>query len=122
MDTLSSVNVFLAGIFAFAAIHYAVQWWLSRHERVLLVFSLQCAGLTVLCLTLNSYLRARTISDAQFALDGVITIGVILHALYLQLYAHLGGRRDRAFRRLRHGRTGLPRHPEPMGAAARNRP
>ena len=100
MDTLITVNAGLAGFFAFAAIHYAVHWWLSRHERVLLVFSVQCAVYAVLCLAIISFFRATTIPDAQATLDRVITIGVILHVVLLQFYADLGGRRDRAFRAL----------------------
>ena len=100
MDTLITVNAVLAGFFAFAAIHYAVHWWLSRHERVLLVFSVQCAVYALLCLALNSFFRARTIPDTQATLDRVMTIGVVLHVLLLQFYADLGGRRDRTFRAL----------------------
>jgi hypothetical protein len=35
LDTLIAVNPGLVGLFAFAAIHYAVNWWFSRDERVL---------------------------------------------------------------------------------------
>ena len=37
---------------------------------------------------------------AQATLDRFVTLGVIIHVLLLQLYADLGGRRDRAFRAL----------------------
>ena len=100
MDTLVTVNAVLAGFFAFAAIHYAVHWWLSRHERVLLVFAVQCAAYAVFCLAINAFFRATTIPDSQAALDRFITLGVIIHVLLLHLYADLGGRRDRAFRAL----------------------
>ena len=100
MDTLITVNAGLAGFFAFAAIHYAVHWWLSRHERVLLVFSVQCAVYAVFCLAISSFFRARTIPDSQAALDWFMTVAVLSHALLLQFYADLGGRRDRAFRAL----------------------
>ena len=100
MGALITVNAFLAGFFACAAIHYGVHWWLSRHERVLLVFSVQCALYTVFCLAISSFFRATTIPDSQATLDRFVTLGVILHVLLLQLYADLGGRRDRAFRAL----------------------
>ena len=58
MDTLVTVNAVLAGFFACAAIHYAVHWWLSRHERVLLVFSVQCALYAVFCLAISAFFRA----------------------------------------------------------------
>ena len=100
MDKLITVNAALAGFFACAAIHYAVHWWLSRHERVLLVFSVQCALYTVFCLAISAFFRATTIPNAQATLDRFVTLGVIVHILLLHLYADLGGRRDRRFRAL----------------------
>ena len=107
MDTLITVNAVLAGFFACAAIHYAVHWWLSRHERVFLVFSVQCAVYTVFCLAISAFFRATTIPDAQVTLDRFVTLGVIIHVLLLHLYAELGGRRDRAFRALVTGVLGF---------------
>ena len=107
MDKLLTVNAALAGFFACAAIHYAVHWWLSRHERVLLVFSVQCALYTVFCLAQSAFFRAKTIPDAQVTLDRFVTLGVIIHVLLLHLYAGLGGRRDRAFRVLVTGVLGF---------------
>jgi len=95
-----TVNAALAGFFACAAIHYGVHWWLSRHERVLLLFGIQCVLYAVFCLAITAFFRARTIPDSQAALDRFVTIGVLCHPLVLQLYADLGGRRDRAFRAL----------------------
>jgi PAS domain S-box-containing protein len=98
VDTLTTVNAVLGGFFACAAITYAVHWWFSRHERVLLVFWVQCALYAVFCMVITSFFRARTIPEAQANLDRVITLGLIIHILLLHLYADLGGRRDRAFR------------------------
>jgi signal transduction histidine kinase/CheY-like chemotaxis protein len=100
MDRLITVNAILAGFFACAAIHFAVHWWLSRHERVLLVFSVQCATYTVFCLAITSFFRARTIPESQAALDWLMTVAMLCHALLLQFFADLGGRRDRVFRAL----------------------
>jgi PAS domain S-box-containing protein len=100
LDTLVTVNAVLAGVFAFAAIHYAVHWWLSRHERVLLVFSVQCGLFALLGLAMNSFFRATTVADSQAALDRVMTLGGVLYVVMLQFYAELGGRRDRSFRAL----------------------
>ncbi len=100
MDRLITVNAVLAGFFACAAIHFAVHWWLSRHERVLLVFSVQCAVYTVFCLVITAFFRARTIPESQAALDWLMTIAMLCHALLLQFFADLGGRRDRVFRAL----------------------
>ena len=107
MDKLITVNAALAGFFACAAIHYAVHWSLSRHERVLLVFSVQCALYTVFCLAISAFFRAKTILEAQSTLDRFVTLGVIIHILLLHLYAGLGGRRDRAFRALVTGVLGF---------------
>jgi signal transduction histidine kinase/CheY-like chemotaxis protein len=107
MGALSTLNAVLAGFFACAAIHYAVHWWLSRHERVFLVFSIQCAMYAVFCPTINAFFQARTIPDSQAALDRFVTLGVIIHVLLLHLYADLGGRRDRSFRALVSGVLGF---------------
>ena len=107
MSLLSFTNAWLSGFFACAAIHYAVHWWLSRHERVFLVFSAQCALYTVFCLAITSFFRATTIADSQATLDRFVTLGVIIHVLLLHLYADLGGRRDRAFRALVSGVLGF---------------
>jgi signal transduction histidine kinase len=94
---LNAVHTFLAGFFAFAAIHYTIKWWSSRRERIFLAFSIQCAGYTCFCLAMGSFLRARTIPDVQAAMDRFVTIGVLIHAGFLPIYALLSGRRDRAF-------------------------
>jgi signal transduction histidine kinase/CheY-like chemotaxis protein len=107
MGALLTTNVWLAGFFACAAIHYTVHWWLSRHERVLLVFSIQCALYALFCPAINAFFRARTIADSQTALNRFVTLGVIIHILLVHLYAELGGRRDRGFRALVSGVLGF---------------
>jgi PAS domain S-box-containing protein len=67
---------------------------------VLLVFSIQCAMYAVFCMAFAAYLRATTVSDVQATHDRFYTIGVLIHALLLQLFAYLGARRDRIFRAL----------------------
>ena len=100
LDTLSTATAWLAGFFACAAIHYAIHWAHSRKERVLLLFSIQCVAYSAFCLAMAAYLRARTISDAQSSLDRFVTIGVLSHAVALNFYAKLAGRRDHTFRML----------------------
>src|SRR6186997_1459585 len=94
---LNTVHTFLAGFFAFAAIHYAIKWGSSRRERIFLAFSIQCAAYTCFCLAMGAFLRATTIPDVQSAMDRFVTIGVLIHAGFLPIYALLSGRRDRAF-------------------------
>jgi signal transduction histidine kinase/ActR/RegA family two-component response regulator len=98
LDTLTTAHAWLSGFFACAAIHYAIHWWNSREERVLLVFSLQCATYTVFCVAIMAYFRARTVHDAQVTLDRFVSVGVAVHALALELYACIGARRHRLFR------------------------
>jgi signal transduction histidine kinase len=98
VDTLIALNACVAGFFAFSAIHHAVKWWFSRHERVLLVFWIQCVLYTAFSVAIVSYFRATTIGDAQAALERFVTLGVLAHAMVLQLYASLAGRRDRTVR------------------------
>ena len=100
---MSSVNMWLAGVFACAALHYALHWWRSRNERALLAFSLQCAAYTGYFLELSEYFGATTIPDCQAALNRFVTFGVLIHAAYLQLYVYLGARRDHVFRALSTG-------------------
>src|SRR4051794_31799023 len=88
LATLTTLNACLAGVFAFAAVHYAIQWWFSRNERVLLVFSIQCAVYTTFCVAIVGYFRARTIPDTQAALVRFVTIGVLAHAVVVQFYAY----------------------------------
>jgi hypothetical protein len=98
VDTFAALNTWLAGFFACGAIHYAIQWVYSRHERVLLVFALQLALYAAFCLGMVSFFRATTVAASQAALSRFVTIGVVTHAGFLQIYALLSGRRDRIFR------------------------
>jgi PAS domain S-box-containing protein len=100
MSALRSMNPWLAGFFAFAAVHYAIQWWFSRCERALLVFSIQCALYTVFCSVSVALARATTIPDVQAGLVRVMTLGPLVHVVLLQFYASVSGRRDRVFRAL----------------------
>jgi PAS domain S-box-containing protein len=100
MGTLRSMNPWLAGFFAFAAVHYAIQWWFSRSERVHLVFSIQCALYTAFCWISVALARATTIPDIQAGLVRAMTLGPLVHVVLLQFYACVSGRRDLAFRAL----------------------
>ena len=99
-NMLIVVNSALVGLFAFAALHYAVKWWFSRDERVLFVFSIQCTAYVACCIVIVAYFNSKTVSDAQAFLDRIVTFGAITHAVVLHFYALLGSRRDRVFRGL----------------------
>ena len=98
MKTLSLIDACLLGLFSFAAIHYAIQWWLSRHERVLGVFAVQCALYAAFTWTMLLRHRATTVEEAQAALDINLTFAVLVYIVIVQFYALLGNRRDHAFR------------------------
>jgi PAS domain S-box-containing protein len=100
VGTLDLIDACLLGLFGFAAVHYAIQWWLSRNERVLLVFAIQCAAYTAFTLLMITRRHATTLSETQTALDGMMTLAVIVYVVQLQFYAELGNRKDRIFRAL----------------------
>ena len=83
METLITVNAGLVGLFALAAIHYAVTWWFSRKERVLLLFSIQCCAMVAVCFVTVSYFGSTTVPDAQVWLDRLMAFGAITHAMEL---------------------------------------
>ena len=47
MGPLVYFNIIMEGMLAFAALHYFLLWWRSRSERVLLVFSIFAAAVSV---------------------------------------------------------------------------
>ena len=95
-----SIDVGLGGLFAFAAVHYALQWWFSRKEKVLLAFSVVCALYTAFTLSMSSRHLVTTIAESQRVLDRSVTIAMLAHAAQVQLYAYLAKRRDHVFRAL----------------------
>ena len=95
MDLYSAVNAALCGFFGFAAIHYLLQWWLSRAERLLLVFGLFCAACSLFCLPIILLPHATTVQQAQLALTMRGTIGLLADALVPIFLALVGGRRVR---------------------------
>ncbi len=98
MNTLTIANAGLSGFFAFAAIHYAVAWSLSRREAALLVFSVQCGLYAVFSLAISAFFHATTIPGSQAAMNRFYSIGITIHAVILESYARLGHRRDRTYR------------------------
>jgi PAS domain S-box-containing protein len=103
MNVAYTIDATLMGIFAFATVHYTIQWWLSRRERILLVFAIQCALYSAFTWTMLSRRSATTVSDAQLALDRNVTLGLLVYVVLLHLYALLGNRRDRMFRLIASG-------------------
>lgn len=71
------INTALVGFFGFAAVHYFLLWWLSRRERVLLLFSLHCICTAILTCCVVVLLSSRSFAWSQFALDGRTTVGAV---------------------------------------------
>src|SRR6187401_2610170 len=94
------IDVGLGGLFAFAAVHYGLQWWFSRKERVLLVFSVVCTLYAVFSLSMASRHLVTTIAESQLVLNRSVTLGLLAHGVQVQLYASLAKRRDHVFRAL----------------------
>ncbi len=98
MDRLSYVNAWLAGFFAFAAVQFAIKWALSRSERALFFFSVQCALYAVFSVLAVGRSLATTIPEVQASMDRSVTVGLLAHLAVLQFYVELGSRRDRLVR------------------------
>ena len=98
MNTLAFIDAGLTGLFAFAAINYATHWWQSRNERVFLLVAVQCVLYAAFTSTSWQRHQATTIPDIQILQDRLIALALLLYAVLLQLFAHLGNRRDRTFR------------------------
>jgi len=95
VDLYSVVNAALCGFFAFASIHYLLQWSHSRSERLLLVFGLSCAANSLFCPALILLTHATTVQQAQLALTMRIMIGAVANSLALVFLALVDGRRNR---------------------------
>ena len=100
MNTLAFIDASLTGLFAFAAINYAIHWWSSRSERVLLLVAVQCMVYAAFTWTSWQRHQATTIPDVQTLQDRLIALALLAYAVLLQLFAYLSNRRDRSFRAL----------------------
>jgi two-component system cell cycle sensor histidine kinase/response regulator CckA len=85
------VNIWLAGFFAFAALHYAGQWWLSRRETSLLVFSIHCVLCAVLSAAIIGVATATTVDRINAALDWRTIAGALGTATTVWLVSRLTG-------------------------------
>ena len=97
MGLIFYTRVLLEGFMAFAAMHYAFQWWWSKRERVLLAFALFCAANAVLNHVTATISSATTIEGAQAALNLRTTIGLLLYPLLAWIVARIADVRARRF-------------------------
>jgi hypothetical protein len=63
------VTTAVAGFAAFAALHHLHVWWLSRRERVSLLFAAYCATSAFFTVTLIGASTATSVATGQLALD-----------------------------------------------------
>ena len=89
MGPIVYTTVVIEGMLAFAALHYFLLWWRSRSDRVLLIFSLFSALVTVLIAVTVSLLTAASVESAQRALDLRTTFGVLAYPLLLWLVSEI---------------------------------
>jgi PAS domain S-box-containing protein len=89
MGLIFYLRVLLEGFMAFAAMHYAFQWWWSRRERVLLAFAGFCAANAVLNHVTAQVSSATTVEAAQAALDLRTTVGLLVYPLLAWIVARI---------------------------------
>jgi PAS domain-containing protein len=82
-------NIVIEGMLAFAALHYFLLWWRSRRERVLLIFSIFAALVTVVIAVTVSLVTADSIEGAQRALNLRTTFGTLAYPLLLWLVCEI---------------------------------
>ena len=99
MGRYVTLHALLAGFFAFAAVHYFTQWYWSRRESVLALFSLLCALGMGVSLVLFALAQAATIAQAQAALDARTTLALVWVGASLPFISRVTGLRAIAFAR-----------------------
>ena len=89
MGPVVYTNIVLEGMLAFASLHYFLLWWRSRRERVLLIFSIFAAIVSVVIAVTVSLVTAESIESAQRALNLRTTFGVLAYPVLLWLVAEI---------------------------------
>jgi len=82
-------NIVIEGMLAFAALHYFLLWWRSRRERVLLIFSIFAAIVSVVIAATVSLAAADSIEGAQRALNLRTMSGILAYLLLLWLVVEI---------------------------------
>ena len=82
-------NIVIEGMLAFAALHYFLLWWRLRRERVLLIFSIFAAIVSVVIAVTVSLIAADSIGGAQRALNLRTTFGILACPLLLWLVSEI---------------------------------
>jgi signal transduction histidine kinase len=93
----AALNMVFIGFFAFAAIFFAVLWWLARRDAVLLVFAIHCVSCSTLSAVLYALVTAQTVAEGQHALDMRTEIAVLSQISLVWLVSLIAGVRARWF-------------------------
>ena len=97
MGPLVVINVALVGFMAFAALHYSYLWWLSRRERVLLVFALFSLQVAAESAGVARMLMATSISQVQNAVNVRTSVGILMLPVMTWLVSQISGVPARRF-------------------------
>src|SRR6187399_1694207 len=97
MGLILYTRVLLEGFMAFAAMHYAFQWWWSKRERILLAFAAFCAANAVLNHVTATVSSATTTAAAQSALNVRTTVGLLVYPLLAWIVARVAEVNARRF-------------------------
>ncbi len=90
-------HVAFVGFFLCSALYAVWTWWLSRRQRVLLVFATQCLLCAVMSASYARLASATSVETALMAINGRLTGGLLAMAVTAVLSARLTGLRARAY-------------------------
>ena len=90
-------HVALVGFFTCASVYAAWRWWLSREERTLLIFSLQCLLCSALSVAFVRLATAQSLATASSALMARMIAGLFAMAATAFLIGRVTGLRARAY-------------------------
>ena len=89
MGPIVYINVAIAGMMAFAALHYFLMWWWSRRERVLLIFAGYSALVYITTVTILSVMTSTSVTSAQVTLNLRSTLALLTYPLLLSIVSEI---------------------------------
>jgi PAS domain S-box-containing protein len=89
MGPIIYINVAIAGMMAFAALHYFLMWWWSRRQRVLLIFSGYSAIVGLTTVVILSVMMVESVASAQVTLNLRTTFALLTYPLLLSVVSEI---------------------------------
>lgn len=89
MGPIIYINVAIAGMMAFAALHYFLMWWWSRRERVLLIFSGYSAIVGLTTVIILRVMMVDSVDSAQVTLNLRTTFALLTYPLLLSVVSEI---------------------------------